>query len=65
MVWSFLLATALAYVMFRLGGYVMMLSIYTGIAQGAVIIMVLGLAVWLYRRFVRGRRGRVPQIPHL
>jgi hypothetical protein len=34
MIWTFLLATVLAHVMFRLGGYVMMLAIYTGFTQG-------------------------------
>ena len=65
MIFTFILALSLALISFLAGGYIVKVAIYTGIAQGAVIIIVLAVAVWLYRRFIRGRRGGVPQIPPL
>ena len=65
MIWSFILAVALALISYFVGGYVVKVAIFTGFAQGTIIVIVLAVAIWLYRRFVRGRRGGVPQIPSL
>jgi hypothetical protein len=65
MIWSFILAVALALVSYFLGGYFVKVAIFTGISQLTLIIIVLAVVLWLYRRFDRGRRGRVRQIPPL
>jgi hypothetical protein len=65
MIWSFILAVALALVSYFVGGYVVKVAIFTGFAQGAIIVIVLAVIFWLYRRFTRARRRRVPRIPPL
>ena len=65
MIWSFILAVALALVSYFLGGYFIKVAIYTGITKLAVLIIVLSAVYWLYRRFTRARRGGVPRIPPL
>ena len=65
MIWSFILAVALALVSYFVGGYVVKVAIFTGISQVAILVVVLAVALWLYRRFTRGRRGGVRRIPPL
>ena len=65
MIFTFVLAVSLALISFLAGGYIVKVAIYTGVAKLAIIIMALWLVSWLYRRFARGRGGRVAQIPPL
>jgi hypothetical protein len=65
MIWSFILAVALALVSYFLGGYFVKVAIYTGIAQVVILVIVCWAVLRLYRRFTRARRGGVPQIPPL
>lgn len=65
MIWIALLGLVLAFTTYRLGGYAMMVAIYTVIGQVGIIVIALGIIVWLAQRFIRGRRGRLPQIPRL
>ena len=65
MIWISIMAAVLAYTTFRLGGYIMMVSIYTAIAQVGIIAFILGVIFWLVRRYVRSRRRKVRQIPRL
>ena len=65
MIFTFVLAVSLALISFLAGGYIVKVAIYTGVAKLAILIVALWVAVWLYRRFTRGRRGGVPRIPPL
>ena len=65
MIWIALLGLVLAFATFRLGGYAIMVSIYTMIGQLAIIVVAIAIVGWLVRRYIRGRRGRVRQIPRL
>ena len=60
-----LLAVSLALVSYFLGGYFVKVAIYTGIAKIVTLLAVCWVIYWLYRRISRGRRARVPRIPHL
>ena len=65
MIFTFVLAVSLALISFLAGGYIVKVAIYTGIAKIAIVIMALWVVFWLFRRFARGRGGRVLQIPPL
>ncbi len=65
MIWTFILASALALVSYFLGGSFVKVAIYTGITQIVVLLVVGYVIYYLYRRFTRGRRGGVRRIPRL
>ena len=65
MIFTFVLAVSLALISFLAGGYIVKVAIYTHVAKIVIIIMALWAVFWLYRRFARGRGGRVRQIPRL
>jgi hypothetical protein len=65
MIWSFILAVALAIVSYFLGGYFVKVAMFTGAVKIAVLLAVGWATYWLYRRVTRGRRGGVPRTPPL
>ena len=65
MIFTFILAISLALISFLAGGYIVKVAIYTGVAKLAILIIALWAVFWLFRRFARGRGGRVFRIPRL
>jgi hypothetical protein len=63
MIFTFILAISLALSGFFLGGAVVKVAIYTGIAKAAILLSACWLIYWLYRRFTRERRGGARRIP--
>jgi hypothetical protein len=65
MIFTFILAVSLAFSGYFLGGAFVKVAIYTGIAKVVVLLAACWVIHYLYRRFTRGRRGGVRQIPRL
>ncbi len=65
MLWSFILAVALALVSYFLGGYFVKVALFTGLAELAILLVALYAGIWSIRRALRWRRGRVRRIPPL
>jgi hypothetical protein len=65
MIFTFILAVSLAVSGFFLGGAFVKVAIYTGIAKFVALLAACWVIYYLYRRFIRGRRGGVRQIPRL
>jgi hypothetical protein len=65
MIFTFILAISLAFSGYFLGGAFVKVAIYTGTAKVVVLLAACWATYWLYRRFTRARRGRVPRIPPL
>ncbi len=65
MIWTFILASELAFISYFLGGSFVKVAIYTSITQIIVLLVLCWVIYWLYRRISRGRRGGVRRIPRL
>jgi hypothetical protein len=65
MIFTFTLAISLALSGYFLGGAVVKVALYTGMAKVVVLLAVCWATYWLYRRVTRGRRGGVRRIPRL
>ena len=65
MIFTFILAISLAFSGYFLGGAIVKVALYTGIAKVAILLAACGATYWMYRRFTRGRRGGVRRIPRL
>ena len=65
MIFTFILAVSLAFISYFLGLSVVKVTIYTGIAKVVLMLGACWVIYYLYRRFTRGRRGRVRRIPRL
>ena len=65
MISSFILAAALAFVSFYLGGYLVKVAMFTGMTKVALLLLTCWVTYWLYRRITRGRRSGVRKIPRL
>ena len=65
MIWTFILASALAFASYFLGAYFVKVAVYTGIMKIGVLLAI-GLAIFLlYRWFTRCRSAGVGRIPRL
>jgi hypothetical protein len=60
MIFTFILAISLAFSGYFLGGAFVKVALYTGVAKVVVLLAACWVTYWLYRRFTRVRRGRVP-----
>jgi hypothetical protein len=65
MIFTFILAVSLAVSGYFLGSAFVKVAIYAGIAKFAVLLVACWFIHYLYRRFIRGRRGGVRRIPRL
>ena len=65
MIWIFILAATLAIVMYHLGIYVTVVAIVVNLVKLTLVLTGVVFVFWLVRRWVRRRRGGVPQIPPL
>ena len=65
MIFTFILSVSLALISYFLGLSVVKVTIYTGVGKVALMLAACWVIYWLYRRFIRARRGGAPQIPRL
>jgi hypothetical protein len=65
MIFTFILAVSLAFISFFLGLSVVKVTIYTGVAKVVLMLAICWAIFYLYRRFIRARRGGVRRIPRL
>jgi hypothetical protein len=65
MIFTFILSVSLAFISYFLGLSVVKVTIYTGVAKVVLMLTACWVIYYLYRRFIRGRRGGVRRIPRL
>ena len=65
MIFAFILAAALAFVSFFLGGSIVKVSLFTGAVKVAIPVVVCWLIYRLYLWISRGRQGNARRIPPL
>jgi uncharacterized membrane protein (DUF2068 family) len=65
MIFTFILSVSLAFISYFLGLSVVKVTIYTGVAKVVLLLTACWVIYYLYRRFIRGRRGGVRRIPRL
>ena len=65
MIFTFILSVSLAFISYFLGLSVVKVTIYTGVAKVVLMLAACWVIYYLYRRFIRARRGGVRRIPRL
>ena len=65
MIFTFILSVSLAFISYFLGLSVVKVTIYTGVAKVVLMLAICWGIFYLYRRFIRVRRGGVRRIPRL
>ena len=65
MIFTFILSVSLAFMSYFLGASFVKVTIYTGVAKVVLMLAACWVIYYLYRRFIRGRRGGVRRIPRL